>query len=111
MNKDEMLEMRRRALHVRVLEGEAARQAVVDADLVYGFDSAVTDHWAIFFGKAKLQAIAERRAPGARLKTIGFIYDSRTKELEWFCAAVIRLKGSCDYESSEPGSRGSPDRN
>ena len=100
-NTDWLDSVRREAKDVSALQDVGVRELLKDADVILGFDKANDARPVVFFGKQRFVDIA-KSGRSTRLAMIGLNYDSRTRELEWLCAAVLTLKGRCEYEATPP---------
>lgn len=80
---------------VQALRDEATRERLRLAVLVVGIDRHSGSDM-LFYGAEVVQEIV-RTGIGAQVPTIHFLYDARTDSLEYLCAAVEFIKGSCCY--------------
>ncbi len=87
------------ALPLSEIETPEVRDYTKKTSLVFGLEVS-TNSVIPFFGREKLEAVWQ----GGKCKDMAavcFLYDERTEELEYLCAAVEVLKGSHCYPYSD----------
>jgi hypothetical protein len=86
-------------LPVKAIEQAEVRDSIKDADIILGVDNH-TGEEALFYGESMLKRIV-RTDQAESAKVMRFGLDFSMSELEYLCAAVMILKGSCCYRSGD----------
>ncbi len=90
-----MDETKKDAVPVASLKDPKVRAQAKDADIIFGFDTTSGGR-SLFYGKDTLARISQGGA-AEQMGVMGFLYDSKTDQLEYLIAAVQVIKGSCCY--------------
>jgi hypothetical protein len=106
MKWDEFLELLKKnghscqlVFHVSNFQNEWFRDEIKQTDIIWG--KGVRDqNTCLLYGREKLQHIIDTGKSEA-VKECILELDYDTEELEYACAAIEVLKGSCDYPSDE----------
>ena len=94
-------DFRKIARPVREIENPKVREAMKEAGIIWGCDTA-SDNVSLFYGRDRLEDIAQdSTSKFDTRKIIAFELDFRTGELEDLYAAIEVLCGSCCYESED----------
>jgi hypothetical protein len=97
---DVMNDAEKHILPLRSIERPEIREQMKRADIIIGVDTAQNDFENCFWGRAAHRKIINSKEPKA-LTVMRFRYDQNTEELEYLCAAVKVLKGSCSYIAND----------
>jgi hypothetical protein len=81
---------------VRDIRHEAVRDAIHEADIIFGVDVKDRENVSLFYGESLLKR-SVRTNKTVRARVLWFSLDFATDELEYLVAAVMTLKGSCCY--------------
>jgi hypothetical protein len=105
--QDPLNELIRSAPHVSALKGQKTLRQLEQASIIFGADVSTGAHH-VFFGSDTFERIVN----SGQLENVAVValkFDSRTSDLDFFCEAVTRAKGSCEFRGERlpmpPGSK------